>query len=887
MKSRYLLALILCAGILIAPRSLRSQDQQKIPLKEAIEATEKKANVKFFYRNEWIKEVLVKRDLPLQELLTTLLKENGIGYLFFFDAHYIILFKGNPPVSRVQLQAQKDSLSRASSVDDGEKKDVYKVYGYIKDAITGERIVGATVLAEDQMKGTVTNVEGYYSLSLTAGVHRLKITSVSKLATMQGINLTENQRLDVEMYEQTTQLDDVVIMSQGADRNISSTEMSQLKIDIKTLRTIPQFMGEVDVIKSILLLPGVKTVGEGASGFNVRGGQVDQNLILLDEAPLFNSSHLFGFFSTFNPDFVKDVTLMKGGMPANYGGRISSVLDVKLRDGNPTKFGVSGGLGIISSRLLVEGPLGSEKTSFIIGGRYAYPDWIIKKVPDLNVQQSSSNFYDLNFRIRHQFNDKNNVYLSVYKSADEFKFAADTTYGWSTTNATLRWNTTLSASLYANVTALYSNYQNKISGLLATKEFDANFGIETKGAKVDLTYAPGVQNRLDFGASFLSYKFNNGKLIPGSGSSINPVTLQDEYSLETGFYVSDEYKINASLSVHGGLRYSQYSVYGPADVNVYDPTVPMRPSTVTDVKHFSDGDLIQQYSGWEPRFSMKVSLDPTSSVKISYNRNLQYLQLISNTTAVSPLDLWKSSNYHVKPQIGNQVALGYFKNLQQNRYEISLEGYYKEVENLVEYKDGANLFMNPYLESALLNAKGQAFGVEFMMRKKEGKLTGWFSYTFSRSFKLVNGGTPEETLNQGKRYPSNFDKPHDLTIVANYAFTRRLSLSANFTYSTGRPITYPQSVYMLDGYAVSQFSERNQVRIPDYHRLDISFTIEESLKRTKKWKGSWTFSIYNVYGRPNPYSVFFKPQYNGFQTQSFRLAVIGTIFPSVTYNFKF
>lgn len=884
----YILVAFFILILIIIPAGLYAQvSSGEVPLSEALQKIGKRERIKFFFKAEWIKDVTVPETSvngALNSFLLSLYENNGIGNLPYFDGKYIILFKGSPPSST--LSGIKGNESGQGPEIETDRNSTYTLSGVVRDATTNEAIVGATVLVEETTKGTVTNYDGYFEVKLAAGMYRIRVTAVSKLPTILSINLNEDQRHDFEIYEQNTQLDDILVTSQSADRNISSTEMSQIKMDIKTMKTIPQFMGEIDVVRSILMLPGVSTVGEGASGFNVRGGNVDQNLILLDETPLFNSSHLFGFFSTFNPDFVKDVTLLKGGMPANYGGRISSVLDVKTKDGNPNKVSVNGGVGIITSRLLVEGPI-SKKTTFIIGGRYAYPDWLLKRVPDLNVQKSSSNFYDANLRIRHQFNDKNNLIFSAYRSQDQFKFAADTTYSWSTTNFSLKYNTTISEKLFASATAIYSKFNNDITGTTKGKEFEANFGIDTRGGKVDLTYIPNSRHKIDFGASLTSYVFNPGKLTPGINSSNNPIILNDEYSTEMGYYISDEFRLSNKISFHMGLRYSEYYVRGKADVAIYDPTAPQSPSTVIGSTHYDDGQLIKKYSGLEPRFSSKFTLSPESSVKISYNRNLQYIQLISNTTAVSPLDLWRTSNYYIKPQTGDQVALGYFRNFDKNRYEISIEGYYKWIQNLVEYKNGADLFMNPLLESQLLNAKGEAYGVELLIRKKEGRLTGWLAYTYARSFRLVKGNTPEETINQGNKYPSNFDKPNDLAIVANYSLTKRMSFSANFTYSTGRPITYPRAVYSIDGYIVSQYSERNQARIPDYHRLDISFTIDESLRKAKKWKGSWTFSIYNVYGRANAYSVFFKPQYNGSQTQSYKLAVVGTMFPSITYNFKF
>ena len=451
-------------------------------LEEVLSRIEKKEKIKFFYKSDWIRDIRVTTPPPNQTVpgfLSGEVKNNGLNYVMLYDSQYVILFKGPAPASSLNSLMRVDTIRAAEN----EKRELYRLQGFVRDANSGERIVGATVFAEEERKVAVTGKDGDFLMTLPLGPHHIRITAVGKGATVERVNIGENMKKDFEMFEQSIQLSDIVISSQRADRNVTSTEVGQLKMDIKTLRTIPQFMGEVDVVKSILLLPGISTVGEGASGFNVRGGNVDQNLILLDEVPLFNSSHLFGFFSTFNPDFVKDFTLYKGAMPANYSGRISSVLDVKLKDGNPAKVSVSGGVGIISSRLMVEGPLGSNKTTFVIGGRYAYPDWVLKKVPDINVQRSSANFYDLNFRLRHQFNDRNSVYFSAYRSADQFKFAQDTTYGWSTTNFSLRWNTTITERLYANATVLYSKYQNQISGLEAGKEFDAKFGIDTQGGK--------------------------------------------------------------------------------------------------------------------------------------------------------------------------------------------------------------------------------------------------------------------------------------------------------------------------------------------------------------------------------------------------------------------
>lgn len=879
-RFRYLIAIALFI-LRILPAA--AQESETIPLTEAIASQQRANNVRFFFKPEWLQEIRINRAsaaTPLSDFLDRDLANAGFSYTRFHDGVHIVLFKGNAPDITI------GRITTVSAAADTTMSDAFVLSGTVLDGITGEPLAGATVLPVGTSKGVNADAKGFFSVQLSAGVYEIRVTAVGKTTTTRRITLDGDVSLNVDLFEQVTELDNITITSEAMSRNVTATGMSQINLDIKTMKSIPPFMGEADVIKSILLMPGVSTVGEGASGFNVRGGNVDQNLILLDETPLYNSSHLFGFFSAFNPDFVRDVTLYKGGMPASFGGRISSVLDIKLKDGNGEKFSGAGGIGIVTSRLQVEGPV-SKKTTFIVGGRIAYPDWMLATVPDLNVSRSSGSFYDANLRVRHQFNSRNVLQLSAYRSADQFKFAADTTYGWSSTNMSLKWNTTISEKIFGSATLIYARYQNDVSGIKPGTEFDATFGVLDRGGKVDFTWLPDSRNKIDFGMSFTEHTFNTGTLVASEGSSINDVLLPEERSAEHGYYISDEFKLNEKVSLQAGVRYSWYAALGAARVYLFNPELPRRVSSIVDTLFFAPGENVQTYSGWEPRASLKFATGEHSSVKVSYNRNYQYVQLISNTTAVSPLDLWKSSGYNIKPQIGSQVAAGYFMNFMNNGMEFSVEGYYKQLDNLLEYKDGANLFLNQYLEADLLYAKGWSYGVETMIRKNHGKLTGWVAYTYSRSIRQVAGRTTQEFINFGKKYPSNFDKPNDMTIVGRYAFTRRLSIAANFTYSTGRPTTSPQSVYVVNGYSFAQFSQRNQARIPDYHRLDLSFSIDESLRRNRKWKGNWTFAVYNAYGRRNAYSVFFKPQYRGSQTQSYRLSVVGTILPSITYNFRF
>lgn len=859
------------------------QENEQITLKEAFELVEKSKNVKFFYQLQWIENRSVPREilkLALPDFLNAALQNTGYNYTIY-KQKYIILLSNGGLSSNTQRENIIDEESFVA------KSGEFSISGKIKDANSGESIIGAALYFEEVETGAVSNSFGYYSISLPSGIYTVRVSAMGKASSSQRIFLDKNISLDIELYDHLTQLNEVVVKADAIDKNISSPEMGLVKLDTKTMQSIPAFLGETDVIRSITMLPGVSTVGEGAAGFNVRGGNTDQNLILIDDVPVFNSSHLFGFFSMINTDIVKDVTLYKGGMPAQYGGRVASVLDLKLKDGNSKEFTGNGGLGIISSRLSLEGPIVKDKLSFLVAGRYAYPNWILKKVPDYNIRNSEGYFYDANITLNYQINENNSLRLSSYYSVDGFKFAADTLYGWSTLNTTLKWNTLLSKKLFVSTSFINSNYSYDVEGETENTGFTARFGIETIGAKVDLSYFANLKHKFDFGVSSLVYDLNPGKLSATPESALNARTLQNERAIESAAYISDEFKITPRLTILAGLRYSRYSSLGPQEVFIYSPGVPRTPSSIIDTLSYSRNKVIKTYSGLEPRLSARLTIDNQSSVKASYNKTIQYLHLISNTTAISPIDIWKSSNANIPPQQGHQFSLGYFRNLKNNTIETSAEIYYKQVYDLVEYKDGADLFLNPLIETELIPAFGKAYGVELLIRKNYGTLTGWVGYTYSRSLRKSEGLFPTEIINRGRFFPANYDKPHDLTVVTNYKFNRRISLSTNFTYSTGRPITYPDAVFIVDGYTVVQFTERNQARIPDYHRLDISLTIDKPLKQTQRFRGSWNFAIYNLYGRKNPYSVFFKPTYKGSIPQAYRLAVLGSIFPSISYNFKF
>jgi hypothetical protein len=846
---------------------------------EAFRQIEDSKRIKFFYRYEWIQG----KKLPLSAInsdlsifMEAVLSTSNITYLIYRDKYVILL-------PREGMDAPKGT----SAIRENLSLEKFLLRGSVKDANSGEAIPGVSIYISDLGIGTTSNSVGYYELLIPRGVYTLTVSAVGKASLSSNLVSENNKELNFDLFDQTISLSEVVVKGEAIDRNVNSVDMGLVKLNSRLMKLMPKFFGETDILKSVSMLPGVSSVGEGSSGFNVRGGNVDQNLVLLDDVPVLNTSHLFGFMSAFNPDVVKDVTLYKAGIPANFGGRISSVMDVKVKDSESKKIVGAGSLGIITSKVMLEGPLFRDKTSFVIGARYGYPNWLLKKVPDKNIRNSSASFYDFNLVMKHHINTKNSICASVYNSVDHFKLAGDTLYGYSTFNSSLRLNSLISKRLILTVSGNYSDYSYSLEANSNGLGFLATFGVRSYTGKVDLTIFSSAKNKMDLGIMAIAHRFSPGNLKPGNGSSVNSLNVQQERAIESAFYLSDEFKLNNGIALQAGVRFSQYTNVGPGSTFIYQENIPKSLSSIIDTVVYKRDDRIRTYNGLEPRVSVKISLHQNGSIKLSYNRNMQYMHLISNATAVSPLDTWKSSNWNIKPQSGNHFALGYFRNFNTNVIETSLEVYYKKVEGMLEYKDGANLFLNQAIETELLPATAKMYGLELFVRKNSGKATGWISYTYSRSFRKVDGPTIQEKINNGNYYPSNFDRPHNLSTVLNFRFNRRLSLSSNFTYSSGRPITYPVNIYIVDGYVVTHYSDRNSERLLSYHRMDISFNIEQNLKLNKRWKGSWSLSIYNVYGRKNQYSVFFKPTYNGKLPQAYQLSVLGSVLPSITYNFTF
>lgn len=763
------------------------------------------------------------------------------------------------------------------------------VSGYIKDAANGEGLIGVSVYVKETGTGAVTNSYGFYAITVPAGNYNLVISYVGYEKQTKTVALVDhNIKLDIELKEEGKQLQEVVVSTRREDDNVKNIEMSVNQIDVKTLKRIPALLGEVDVVRSIQLLPGVSTVGEGATGFNVRGGSIDQNLVLLDEAPVYNSSHLFGFFSVFNPDAVKDVKLIKGGIPSNYGGRISSILDVRLKEGNAKKPELNGGIGLIFSRLSYERPLFKGKGSFIVAARRSYADILAQPFLNSDLRGAKFYFYDLTAKANYRINDKNTVFLSGYLGRDVF--GSDFGFNWGNATVSARWNHVFSDRLFLNTTAYYSNYDYSLNTDLKQKKPNDYF--KTDSRIVDYSLKPDFslflgKNTITFGGQAIVHDFQPGTATAASAGAVRTFGLANKYALENALYVGNEQQLTARLQLQYGLRYSLFNYIGTGEAYTFATDVPAgQRKPLVSTQTYKRGEVIQTYGNWEPRFSAKYELQNNSSFKLSYNRTAQYIHLISNTTASTPLDVWTPSSNNIRPQIADQLAGGYFKNFGKSgsEFEASVEVYYKWLQNQIDYIDGANLILNKYLEGDLLNGKGRAYGAEFFIKRTTGVVNGWISYTLAKTERQVDG------INNGKWYPTRFDKRHTLTSVLLFdpPNAKRWNFSATFTLASGTPGTFPTNRFEYEGYVTPVYDGRNNYRIPAYHRLDLAATLQGRKRPGKRKEDNWVFSVYNVYARKNPFSVYFQPNADNPQvTEAIKYSVFATLIPSITYNFKF
>ncbi|WP_396168579.1 carboxypeptidase-like regulatory domain-containing protein [Flavobacterium sp.] len=772
----------------------------------------------------------------------------------------------------------------------GFSQEKFTLSGTVSDKKNNETLIGVSIAIKGANAFTTTNEYGFYSLTLPKGDYEINIRYVSYETITEKISLTQNVRKNYSLIEVGQVLEDVVI-SEKNKTNTRKPEMSVNKLSISTIKQMPVVLGEVDIIKSILFLPGVTNAGEGQSGFNVRGGGADQNLILLDEATIFNSSHLFGFFSVFNPDAIKDLKLYKGGIPARFGGRASSVLDIYQKDGNSNSFHMNGGIGLISSRLLAEGPIVKDKGSFLIGGRASYAHLFLK----LSNNKNSAYFYDLNTKLNYKFNKSNSLFLSGYFGRDVFSLnqSFTNTYGNSTLN--LRWNHLYTDKLFSNLSMIYSDYYYGLN--LDFVGFNWDSGIKNYNLKYDFKYYLSNKIKLNYGANAIYYDFNPGTINPSnSNSGINFKQIEKKYALEPSIYVDAEQKVTDKINVEYGFRYSMFSRLGSSTKNLYanDQAVTYdsdlkiyEKATPIGTEFYGRNKSMANFNNFEPRFSVACELAENKSVKASYNRMVQYLQLVSNTASPTPLDVWTPSDSYIKPQIADQFAVGYFTNFKDDAYSIEVESYYKKIKNRMDYIDGANLIANEAIEQVVLNGEMRSYGLEFMLRKNTGKLSGWIAYTLSRSEQKTPGRTATETgINNGNWYRSAYDKTHNLAITSSYKYNKKWNFGANFTLQTGQPVTYPNGQYTYQGITVPSYGLRNENNLPLYHHLDISATLTPKHNEAKKWKGEWVFSIYNLYARKNAASISFRQNQDSGQNEAIKLSIFGMV-PAVSYNFKF
>ncbi|MBU2920407.1 TonB-dependent receptor [Winogradskyella psychrotolerans] len=770
-------------------------------------------------------------------------------------------------------------------------QEKFTLSGKVTDILSNETLIGVNIIIPELQTGSVTNEYGFYSITLPEGSYSIQISYLGFKTISETITLTNNLTKNYQLEEAAESLDEVILTDDIERLNIKKPQMSVNSLSIKTIKNMPVVLGEVDVIKSITLLPGVTNSGEGSSGFNVRGGAADQNLILLDEATIFNSSHLFGFFSVFNPDAIKDLKLYKGGIPAKYGGRVSSVLDIYQKEGNSKEFHVNGGIGLISSRLLAEGPIKKDKGSFLLGGRSSYAHLFL---PLFDID-SKAYFYDLNTKLSYNINNNNNIYLSGYFGRDVFKISDTFENTFGNTVLNFRWNHLFSDKLFSNLSLIYSDYYYGLT--LNFVEFDWESGIKNFNLKYDFKHYISNDFKLEYGLNTMYYTFNPGEITPTTETSgINPYKLIDKFAFENAIYIDAEHKLSDKLSVSYGARLSMFHRLGQDELNIYENNNPLTFNEAIGIyqktepigtETFNKSDVIESFANIEPRIAVAYQLNDNASVKASYNRMSQYLHLLSNTSSPTPLDIWTPSGKYVKPQLLDQVAIGYFKTFKNNVFSLEVESFYKTIKNRIDYVDGADLIANDAIEQIILNGEARAYGLEVLLRKNEGRFTGWLAYTLSKSEQRTPGKTAAETgINNGEWYNTAYDKTHDISLTGSYELNKKWSFSSNFIFQTGQPTTYPNGQYEYNGLVIPNYEARNSSRLPSYHRLDISATYNPKPESIKKFKGEWVFGVYNIYGRKNAASISFRENRNTGVNEAVRLAIFGIV-PSVSYNFKF
>ena len=887
-------------------------------LKDVLFEIEEKTDFKFFFLERWLPNKMITEnfeEVHVEEVLNKIFEGTVLNYYFLEDR--IILTRNNiiydelpegflrKEETTIVAEPEEESSNynpvfhRDEEVQ--EVKEIETVYigraeksrrssrfslsGIVRSAETGDPIPNLVISVQDRELGTVTNQRGYYEIMLPAGANLIETSSLGNEDVVKRIIIFNDGQLNLQLKEDFEQLGEILLES-DPDVNVKSADTGTEEIEVEEIKNIPLVLGERDILKVAATLPGISTAGEGAAGFNVRGGRTDQNLILLDNAVVYNPAHFFGIFSALNPYTTGAVEIYKGNIPAEYGGRLSSVFDLETKQANLEEFSGEVSLGPVTANVALEIPVIKETSGLLLGVRSTYSDWILRSLEEESLQDSEATFYDGIIKYNHRLGENTNLNTTGYYSRDRFSITSDSIYDYTNRLFSLQLDHNFNDNNRGSLVLTNSNYKFNIDySSEFNSDFRSGYKIDETGAKLLMRTKLNPTHTLQYGLSSKLYVVDPGEIQPVGDSTIESLIIPEEKGLESAVFISDDFEVSEKFLVSAGLRYSVFTALGEGIEKVYQENTPRRKSSVIDTLHFGDYEPIETYAGPEVRLSARYSILPDLSVKASYNTSRQYIHTLSNNTTASPTDTYKLSNGIIEPQTAAQYSLGLYKNLNNNIYELSLEGYYKTSNNLVDYKVGADLFLNEDIETEILQGKGRAYGAEFLLKKTSGALNGWIGYSYSRSLVELDGEFREEVVNSGEYFPSNFDKPHDLSVVANYKFTRRFSLSANFVYQTGRPVTYPIGKYVYNGAEYVLYSDRNEFRIPDYYRLDLSFNVEGNHKIKKFAHSFWNISVYNVLGRNNPYSVFFVTE-DG-EIQAYKSSIFSVPVPTITYNFKF
>jgi hypothetical protein len=877
------------------------------PFVDFVKSIESQSNVHFRFKYKDVEQLnitLSMKNMPVHKILDQVFLSSNFYFTYLGNTVYIstgrALKLSLPDTSTQQdlgsnaVDEENYILSDANNNDENrwirfgnENKNTGKVTiaGKIVDAQSKEPLIGAYINIESLKVNTFTDKNGFYSILIPKGKYVMQVSSVGMKETKRKIILNNNGNLDINMTYASVTLKKVTVNSQKTN-SVKSTQLGMQRVDIKTIKQIPVAFGESDIFKALTTLPGVKSAGESSGGLNIRGGGNDQNLILLNEGTIYNPSHMFGLFSSVNPEIVKNVELYKGSVPAEFGGRLSSVIEINSKEGNKSKFEGNAGIGLLTSHFNIEGPLQKDKTSFIFGARSTYSKWMIQYLPQ-EYKKSSADYNDFNIGVTHSIDNNNTLYFNGYVSGDQFRLNSDTNYKYQNKNFSLKYNHLFSNKFTSSYIIGYDEYGYNVASLLKdVNSFELSYKMQQEYIRLKYSYTLSSKQKFDFGASTQQYNLAPGSYLPNSPTSnVKSTVINNEKAIESALYFTDNYTFNSKLKLDAGVRLNIYNYLGPQTIRNYNPNYPKEISNVLSETPYASGANIKTYFAPDIRLALRYAFDETFSMKLGYNSMSQFIHSISNSTIVSPTDIWKLSDPNIKPQHGDQLSFGLYKTVSQNEYELSIEGYYKNINNYLDYKSGAVLIMNPHLETDVYETKGKAYGVELYAKKNSGKLTGWISYTYARALFQFKDPLTGESINNGAEYPSNYDKPNDLTTILNYRITHRYSFSFNTTYSTGRPITLPVGVFYYSGGMRTLYADRNSSRIPDYFRADFSFNIQGNHKIRQKTHNSWSIGIYNLTGRKNPYSIYYLNE-GGF-INGYKLSIFGNMIPFINYNIRF